>query len=356
MEVYQKNPFNLSFGRKPNEYIDRYAEVSHIYHMFTEPPVTDQIYVIMGVRGAGKTVAMTDITERIKALKDWIVIKISPIDDIVDALFKILIHDERIRQICVETKIDFSLFGINISASSKDPGQNLNQAIDEILEKLEKRGFKVLIAIDEVTNTAKMQAFISAFQLFITNNRPVFFLGTALFEEIESLRNVRNLTFLYRAPKAVLTPLNTGAIANTYARVFGCTKTQALKMAGMTKGYPLAFQILGYVTWEHRDLPLLSDVIMEEFDQRIAETAYEKLWSELSENDKKVMIAIAKAKDSSVKSIREAADMDPNKLNQYRRRLKERGLIDIQKYGAISFALPRFKEFLETEEFEAFCE
>lgn len=356
MEMYQKNPFNLSFGRKPNEYIDRYAEVSHIYNMFTELPVTDQIYVIMGVRGAGKTVAMTDIAERIKALKDWIVIKISPIDDILDALFKILINDERVHQICVEAKVDFSLFGFSVSASNKNPGQNLIHAIDDILEKLEKRGLKVLIAIDEVTDTAEMRAFVSAFQLFITNNRPVFFLATALFEEIESLRNVRNLTFLYRAPKAVLSQLNTGAIANTYARVFGCTKTQALKMAGMTKGYPLAFQILGYVTWEHRDLPLLSEEIVAEFDQRIAETAYAKLWSELSENDKKVMIAIAKAKDSSVKSIREAAEMDPNKMNQYRRRLKDRGLIDVQQYGAISFALPRFKEFLETEEFEAFYE
>ena len=127
-------------------------------------------------------------------------------------------------------------------------------------------------------------------------------------------------------------------------------------MAGTTKGYPLAFQILGYVTWEHRDLPILSEEIVAEFDQRIAETAYAKLWSELSENDKKVMIAIAKAKDSSVKAIREAADMDPNKMNQYRRRLKDRGLLDVQQYGTISFALPRFKEFLETEEFEAFCE
>lgn len=354
MEMYKKNPFNLSFGRKPNEYIDRYAEESHIFNMFTELPITDQIYVIMGVRGSGKTVAMTDIAERIKKLEDWIVIKISPIDDILDALFKILMNNERVHQVCLEAKIDFSLFGLNVSVSNRVPGQNLTQTVDEILEELQKRDIKVLIAIDEVTDTPQMRSFISAFQLFITNNRLIFFLATALFEEIEALRNVRNLTFLYRAPKAILSQLNTGAIANTYARVFGCTKTQALKMAGMTKGYPLAFQILGYVTWEHRDMPLLSDVIIDEFDQRIAEAAYTKLWAELSENDKKVMIAIARSKDSSVKAIREMAEMDANKMNQYRRRLKERGLIDVQQYGAISFALPRFKEFLEVEEFEQF--
>ena len=66
---------------------------------------------------------------------------------------------------------------------------------------------------------------------------------------------------------------------------------------------------------------------MDEFDQRIAEAAYEKLWTELSGNDKRVMLGIAKAKDHSVKAIREAAGMDANKLNQYRRRLKNRGLM-----------------------------
>lgn len=354
--MYQKNPFNLSFGRKPNEYIERYSEVAHIYHMFTELPVTDQIYVIMGVRGAGKTVAMTDIAERISMLEDWIVIKISPIDDILDAFYRILMNDERIHKFCLETKIDVSVLGISISAGNRITEPNLIHAIDEILKNLQNRNKKVLIAVDEVTDTPQMRAFISAFQLFITNNRPIFFLATALFEEMESLRNVQNLTFLYRAPKAILSQLNTGAIANTYERVFKCTRKQALQMAEMTKGYPLAFQILGYVTWEHKDLPVLSDTILEEFDQRIAETAYEKLWSELSETDKKVMIAIAKAKDHSVKTIREQAEMDANKLNQYRRRLKNRGLIDVTQYGTILFALPRFREFLQVEEFEEFEE
>lgn len=354
--MYQKNPFNLSFGRKPNEYIDRYTDEAHIFNTFTELPVTDQIYVLMGVRGAGKTVAMTDISDRIKELKDWIVIKITPIDDILDALFKILINNKRVHQMCLEAKLDISVLGVSVSVSNKTSGQNLVHSIDEILEQLQENNIKVLIAIDEVTDTPQMRSFISAFQLFITNNRPIFFLATALFEEIESLRNVRNLTFLYRAPKAILSQLNIGAIANTYERVFACTRTQALKMASMTKGYPLAFQILGYVTWEHQKSGILSNEIISEFDQRIAETAYSKLWSELSENDKRVMIAIAKTTTSSVKCIREAADMDPNKFNQYRRRLKERGLIDVQQYGTISFSLPRFKEFLQTEEFDFFID
>ncbi len=347
-----KNPFTLSFGRVPNEYVTRHAEEDHIVDMFTELPITDQIYVLLGVRGSGKTVTMTNVTRRIGELKEWIIVKVSPIDDILEAVYKILIYEPRVHQICVDAKIDVSLFGVSLFVSSAMPEPNLIQAIDNILKALDKSGIKVLITIDEITNTGQMRAFVSAFQLFITNNRPVFFLGTALFETFEELKNVSNLTFLYRAPRIVLTPLNTGAMANVYMRVFEITKTQALKMAALTKGYPLAFQILGYVQWERESESLLSDAIMEEFDQRISDAAYSKLWSELSDTDRRVMAGIAHADNHGVKTVREYLQMDANKFNQYRRRLSARGLIDISKYGHVDFALPRFGEFVRIAELE----
>ena len=116
-------------------------------------------------------------------------------------------------------------------------------------------------------------------------------------------------------------------------------------MAFLTKGYPLAFQILGYVIWESGDIKI-SNKILEEFDQRIADVAYTKIWSELSKNDKKVIIAIEKSKSKNVIDIRKLTDMDINNFNQYRRRLKQKGLIDVSEYGSIEFSLPRFKEFV----------
>ena len=348
----EKNPFTLSFGRVPNEYVTRHVEEDSIVEMFTEPPVTDQIYVLLGVRWSGKTVTMTNVTRRIGEMKDWIIVKISPVDNILEALYKILIYDSRVHQSCLDAKLDVSLFGISLSVSSDRPEPNMIQAIDNILKALDKSGIKVLITIDEITNTEQMRAFVSAFQLFITNNRPVYFLGTALFEKFEELKNVSNLTFLYRAPRIVLTPLNAGAMASVYMRVFEITKTQALKMAAITKGYPLAFQILGYVQWEAEDESLLSDAVLDEFDQRISDAAYGKLWSELSDGDRKVMLGIAKAEDHSVKTVREYLQMDANKFNQYRRRLSSRGLIDVSKYGHVDFALPRFEEFMEVAELE----
>ena len=346
-----KNPFTLSFGRKPNEYIARTAEEENIYEVFTEEPVTDQIHVLMGVRGSGKTVAMTSLCERITALPNWIVIKISPIDDILDALLKILVHNPTIHQLCIQAKLSVSVPGVNLSIGSIKPEQNTTDAIDKILQEADRRKLKILVAIDEVTDTPQMRAFVSAFQLFITNNRPIFFLATALFEEMDRLQNVHNLTFLYRAPRSVLTPLSIREIANTYQNIFGCTRESSREMAVLTMGYPLAFQILGYVVWANGKSAHLSEKILEEFDARIAESAYDKLWSELSDNDKKVMMAIAESESSEVKSIREKTGMDSNYFNQYRKRLQNRGLINVQQYGKIGFALPRFREYLQTQEY-----
>lgn len=345
----QKNPFTLSFGRKPNEYIARAPEEDEIYTTFTEEPVTDQIHVITGVRGAGKTVAMTSLCEKIGTLPDWIVIKISPVDDILDALLKTLANNSLIHKLGIRAKFSISVPGISVSLENAGVQQNTTDAIDKMLAEIDKKHVKVLVAIDEVTDTPQMRAFISAFQLFITNNRPIYFLATALFTEIDRLQNVHNLTFLYRAPRSVLTPLNILRIAGTYQNVFGCTQEEAGKMAALTKGYPLAFQILGYVTWAHRESGYLSGEILDEFDMRLAESAYDKLWSELSETDRKVMMAVLNSSGSDVKSIRETAGMDSNSFNQYRLRLKKRGMINAEQYGTITFSLPRFKEYLQRQ-------
>ncbi len=341
----QKNPFTLSFGKKPIEYINRYSDEDKIFDIFTGMPVTDQIYMLTGIRGSGKTVAMSSLCERIGKLDDWIIIKISPVDNILDALYKNLLYNKKVHQVFVEAKLDISLFGINISVDSNFPDKNLVQAIDDILKALQKKDIKVLIAIDEVTNTKQMVRFVSAFQLFITNNRLIFFLGTSLLDELESLQNVKNLTFLYRAPKEILVPLNLKSITKTYKRVFDISDKEAASMAFLTKGYPLAFQVLGYVIWESEN-KTIDEKILDEFDERMADVAYTKIWSELSNNDKKVMMAIESSNTKSVKEIRELTNMDINYFNQYRRRLKQRGLIDTTEYGSIEFSLPRFSEFI----------
>lgn len=343
-----KNPFSISFGRKPVEYITRLSDSNRVITTFTQPPVTDQVYILMGIRGSGKTVLLTDICERIGRMKNWLVIKISPLDDILEALYSDLQNSRYFNPSNYEASYGLSLFGASVTVNHQRPELNLVDAIDKTLAVFQKQGIKVLVAIDEATNTPQMQRFASAFQFFISNNRPLYFLATGLYDEIMSLQDVKNLTFLYRSPKIVLAPLNQMAVANAYASIFKLDQEQSIKMAKLTRGYPFAFQTLGYVCWEQGNCEIGEDTL-QEYDQLLADASYAKLWSELSELDQRVLSVIAENEGGKVKEFRERLEMNPNLFNQYRRRLKNQGLIDTRQYGTISFTLPRFAEFVRFE-------
>lgn len=346
MAQTSKNPFNLSFGRIPPEYIARHMETDFVVNTFTQLPVTDQTYLITGVRGCGKTVTMTTIGQQIHELDNWLLVKISPMEDILDSLLSTLLQYPFIHQWCIEAKIEVSLPAIHLSLETQRPAVSPVNSIDQILRLLQQHQRNLLIMIDEISNTPQMQAFSSALQLFITNNRPVFFVGTCVYEELESLRNVRNLTFLYRAPRISLAPLSLSAIAVNYQNVFHISQGQAMDMARFTKGYSYAFQVLGYYCWQYRDKHFPDPMIIDAFDVQLAQSSYDKLWSDLSENDKKVMRAIADNEGGKTKDLYTAIGMSSNNFNQYRARLKAHGLIDVGTYGKISFALPRFGEYI----------
>lgn len=122
-------------------------------------------------------------------------------------------------------------------------------------------------------------AFVSNFQIYITQHYPVYLVMTGLYDNISNLQNEKSLTFLYRAPKIFLAPLSIPSMTTSYRTVFDIAPKEAVQMAKLTKGYPFAFQILGYLKWENRSS---IEKLLPDFDEALASYAYEKIWSELS--------------------------------------------------------------------------
>lgn len=81
---------------------------------------------------------------------------------------------------------------------------------------------------------------------------------------------------MYRAPKVFLEPLSIPSMTTSYRTVFNLPPKAAVQMARVTKGYPFAFQILGYLKWEHN---ASLEEILPEFDEALASYAYEKMRS-----------------------------------------------------------------------------
>lgn len=344
------NPFTLSFGKKPVQYISRLEQTNQILAAFQEENPTNQLFMITGVRGSGKTVMLTNIASEMRKSPNWIVLELNPMRDILQSLAAKIYSIPEMHAKFVSAKLDFSAFGLGVSIENAAPVTDIENVLTIMLNEIKKKGKKLLITIDEVTNSEHIRIFASSFQIFMRLDAPIYLLMTGLYENIYELENHRELTFLYRAPKIILEPLNLTAIRRQYADIFSIDSGIATKMSLLTKGYPFAFQVLGYLYWQYRKQKTLVE-ILPEYDQYLDEFVYSKIWSELSETDRNVLTVLAREGGSAaVKHLRENLKMTSGLFSVYRDRLKRKGIIDTRKYGKISFSLPRFEVFTKEQD------
>ena len=231
-----QNPFTLTFGKSPLEPIERPLQTMEIVDTFTAETVNQQMFIITGVQGSGKTVMMTEIARRLREREDWVVIELNPATDLLQGMLAKLNSNKVCAAIIKSAKIDLSFFGFGVAIEGVPPLTDTETAIITILEKLKKQDKRLLITIDEVTNNDYMKVFAGSFQIFVRQDLPVFLLATGLYENIDELQNEKNLTFLFRAPKIQLKPLNQQAVMNKYKNIFQIDQDVAKQMAELTRG------------------------------------------------------------------------------------------------------------------------
>lgn len=88
-----QNPFTLTFGRSPLESVDRPVQINEIIENFTADTINQQMFIITGVRGSGKTVMMTEISHKLRENDDWVVIELNPATDLLSAMLSKLNSD-----------------------------------------------------------------------------------------------------------------------------------------------------------------------------------------------------------------------------------------------------------------------
>ncbi len=319
------NPYVLQFGLEPAQMIPRDVQRMKVENAFLEEGA-QRTFVITGVRGSGKTVFMTDVADRCLK-KGWIVVNVnvSSRASVVDQIVVELVNHKFLKRY------------IDIDSSFE---------IKDLLRVAEKNNHRVLITVDEVTNSDAIRDFFGVFQIWTRENLPVYLLMAGLYENIAGL----NITYLYRCPRIDLMPLQMVAIKDNYKQNLNISDEQAQQMAMYTKGYSFAFQSLGYVVW---NAGKFNESVLEEYKSILIDLSYEKIWDELSMNDKRVCVALAKSKDGSFTRVREILGWNANQLNPYRRRLINKQIVVAKSKGFVAFTLPLFDEFvLEVDEYE----
>lgn len=344
----KKNPFELTFGLKPDTYISRLQQSQEIIDSFEYDK--SHSFIITGLRGTGKTVLMNHVSDYFESKKEWIVIQLISEADMLDLLASRLYDASLSHRIFNGKTFGFSFQGISFSIKGEKPVTNVISLIEIMLDKIKKSNKKVLITVDEVANNNYVKPFVQTFQLLLRNRYPIFLLMTGLYQNIYELQNNKTLTFLYRAPKINLDPLNISAIAASYKEIFKVDKDKALELANLTKGYAYAYQVLGYLIYE-RENTTIDDKLLLEYDQYLQEYVYEKIWCELSENDKILISSFDKEDNVKVETLIKATSFDKKTFSVYRDRLIKRGVLYSPSYGLLTIKLPRFLEFVQTKSY-----
>lgn len=343
------NPFTLSFGMEPIQYISRLSQSVEIIESFTSDNPSTYAYMITGVRGSGKTVMLSNLSERFENEENWIVLNVIPDSDILNSVAAKLYSRSELKKLFVRAKLDLSAFGLGVSLEHGEQIFDIETALEKMITELKNKGKKVLITVDEVMRNDHVKVFASTFQLLLRKKLPVFLIMTGLYENIYNLQNEKTLTFLYRCPKIIMEPLSLGAIARSYATIFDLDDESSIYMARQTKGYAFAYQALGYIYWQEikiKGKKLSVDDVMPRYDEVLEAYVYEKIWSELSPKEKSILGYLVNKDSVNVSEVRDALNESPNAFSVYRDRLKKKGLIDTSDYGRISYKLPRFGQII----------
>lgn len=341
-----QNPFSITFGIEPLNFINRQKEVDIVLDSFSGDYPSNSTYLLLGARGSGKTVLMSYICSHYEKDDNWIVIDVGAKYQLLEKICSLLYEKGKIKHFFLNTEVNFSFHGITFSLKGKNPVTTPLALLTKMLDILRKKHKKVLIAIDEVDNSDELKYFISDYQQLLRSKYSVYLLMTGLYENVSKLQNDAAIPFLYRSPKIILSPLSLRDIAYSYQNILGVTLDEGIKLAKFTKGYAYAYQVLGNILYskEKKDL---NDEVISEFDKVMAENAYEKIYSELSETEQKIVLSIDTSGEVTTKSLREKLSMNIKTFSVYRDILIKKGVLTAPHYGIVSFALPRFKEFLD---------
>ena len=338
--LVMKNPYSLVFGEKPKEYVSRLLQNDEVVTSFLED--RQKLFMITGVRGSGKTVFMTNIKKYFKEISDWEVVELSTERDMLNALVGKLGSGSKLSGIIEKAGINLSFFGFGVAIKGHSQIIDIEVALQRILETMRKHKKRLLVLVDEVVDNEYVRAFSSVFQILIRDELPVCLLMTGLYENIDDLQNEKNLTFLHRAPKLHLEPLSIGTMAASYRKNLKIKQDEAIKLAQITRGYSYAFQVLGYCMYENGGDLEDARVLLKQY---LEEYVYDKIWSEISEKDKRVVNAIANSENGKIQDIREKLDMKSNEFAPYKKRLIKKSIISDEP-GYARFTLPLFDEFV----------
>lgn len=213
-----QNPFTTTFSKAPENTYIATQQTNEILDNFSYDHPSESVYKITGVRGSGKTVILAKIEEELRSEwnqeKGWIVLDLNPARDMLGQIVAMLHKegygkgDTKNRSLNISATVLGTGGGVGYSAEKEDPFFDIGVEIETMIQQAQENGKKILIGVDEVSKTSEMVMFASEYGRWLRANYPVYLVCTGLYENIQEVSNVKNLTFFRRATTIKTEPLN----------------------------------------------------------------------------------------------------------------------------------------------------
>lgn len=138
-EAKVNSPFNIYFGQKPLNSIERNDDFEQVVSVFDSALPETKIILLTGARGVGKTVLLTSLKGYYDNKNNWITADINPNSDILEQLASKIYESGRVKKLFLKTDFNFSFAGLSISIAGEKPISSINVLLEKMFEHLAKK-------------------------------------------------------------------------------------------------------------------------------------------------------------------------------------------------------------------------
>ncbi|ALC05631.1 hypothetical protein CDES_06005 [Corynebacterium deserti GIMN1.010] len=372
-----RNPFRPTFGVSPTILAGRDSLLHSFRLGLAEGPGSPfRALLISGSRGMGKTVLLNEF-EDAAAGQGWITLRAYPDDSMVRTLVDSAIPEALQSLDGPQSKRMLSSVAIpgiaTVTAiadpSKKDPIPTLVSRLRELATKLRNNGTGILITLDELqsADVSQLHILATAVQDLLRDDFDIALVAAGLPEGIDRLLQHEGTTFIRRAERITLTPVSiTDSVqmfTDTTAEGGKQMDPEAAKIAAhISVGYPYLMQLTGSLAWAQSALDNTDTItttqvnhVRDEVIRRMGMQVHEPSLHQVPDGELTILYAMAQLSEQgsamqdpmvSTGDIAQLMNVKPNALSMQRKQLLTRGLVEVPKYGYLSFTLPYMREHL----------
>lgn len=368
-EAVRPSPFTPTFGVMPPALAGRQPMINAFAAGLDGMPGNEyRAMFLTGQRGMGKTVMLNAFRE-VADSRQWATIYERTSEGLADrltntripALLDSLDTAPKARRTSITgISLPAGLGGVNTQTTeTRSTTPDLRSRLDELLAILHEHGTGLVIALDEVhrSHLDELRAVTDAVQNAFMDSAPLAFVGAGLPTSINELVNDDVSTFLRRAARAELAPLEPHEVKDALRgpiEAAGRTITDEALDAAVeaTQGWPYLTQLVGGRAWElaGQDRTIEASHVLaarESAQDALASRVIEPTIAGMSRREREYLVAVARI-DGPAETGEIAARMEisPTNAGNYRARLLATGVLESPFYGHVQLSLPGLKEYL----------